>query len=200
MSLIYRSATDFVNEYLYKVLIPPHLLKLPTAIETGYLKTPFYVPEDPSALERSRLTIANMIELFSTNSHFVISEDKDVLSILHNLDCYIEEVLPLKNQIPNIDAYMKKATNFRNRTYELFRRILNRHPQWKESYSQRDGIFDILAKLYSFSNKDINLPDTLLEQLRVSPALQNYEQDRETISKEKLKAVKPGPMDYYVYS
>ena len=173
--IYYATATDHLNKCPYDVLVPPHFaVKVTKEVEAGLFHTPFYEPIDAFALQKSKITIAHMIELSATQARFIVIDDKDVLSILHHIDLYIQEVLPLRDR-PEVKKYIEKILPFRQRTYFLFRRIMNKHPQWKEAYSHREGVFDVLAKLYRGLGVSVNLPETLLEELRECPALRDLE-------------------------
>lgn len=174
--IVYATSTDHINKCPYDVLVPPHFaIKIAKEVETKVFHAPFYEPIDSLALQKSKITIAHMVELTATQSRFIVLHDEDVLSILHHTDAYIQEVLPLRDR-PEVKKYIDRVLPFRQRTYFLFRRIMNNHPQWKEAYSQREGVFDVLARLYRGMGVSVNLPETLLEELRECPALREIRQ------------------------
>ena len=171
--VLYRSATEHINKYPYAVLVPPHFaVKIGNEIESGLIKAPFYQPDDDRAVQRSRITIAHMVELFESKMPFTVIEDSDVLSILHHIDAYVEEIKPIYYQ-PEIKTYVGKILKLRDRIYFLFRRVMAIHPQWKTAYQDQQGIFDVLSSLYAAMGYQGTLPDTLLEELRQCPAMRS---------------------------
>ena len=180
---IYATATDHVNNHVYDVMVQPHFVGVPRLVEEGLFFAPFYEPYDHILKQKSKITIAKMVELFISNSSFDIIEDRDVLYILHTIDSYVEEVYHLRTD-DTVGKYIEKILKLRARIYTLFRIVLNRHPQWKQAYQKQIGVFEILRTLYSPLGGLPDLPETLLEQLRICPTIREHEASEKAQKKE----------------
>lgn len=169
MPNVYITATEHINKRPYPALIQAHL-----AVNFGPKgHAPFYEPFDSNSMQRSAITIAKMVELFTSKSSFIIVNDMDVIEILHQIDAYIAEVYPLKDRDEAVDKYIERILLLRDRIYFLFRRILNLHPQWKESYQDQVGVFSVMAELYRSIGVNIELPESLMEDLRMCPTIRH---------------------------
>lgn len=171
---IYATATDHINKHPYDVMVQAHFAGIHRLVEQKIFLSPIYEAFDSNALQKSKITIAKMVELFISKSSFNVIEDKDVLYILHQIDCYVEEVYHLKND-DKVQKYIEQILKLRERIYFLFRRVLNLHPQWKQAYQQQIGVFQIISQLYG---KNHDLPETLLEDLRICPTIKFHEKSK----------------------
>jgi len=154
-------------------MIPPHIQNIHRQVERGIFFAPIYEPFDQHTPQRSKITIAKMVEFVVSRTSFTIVEDHDVLSILHQIDAYVEEVYMLRTD-DRVRAYIEKILALRVRIYIVFRRVLNRHPQWKQAYIGKDSIFTIMAALYRPFGVDLGIPSTMLESLLVCPTVRAY--------------------------
>lgn len=171
MANIYITATDHINNHPYEVMVQAH-----TTVNFSNKNTaPFYEPMDHTIPQKSRIPISKMVEYFISRSSFTIIHDKDVLEILHQIDAYVKEVYPLKNINSEVEAYLEKILKFRERIYFLFRRVLNNHPQWKDSYKEQVGVFGVISELYSSIGMKVDVPESLMEDLRICPTVREYE-------------------------
>lgn len=174
MSNIYASATAFINNHPYDVMIQAHL----TVKFSSKGLAPIYEPYDPNILQKSKIPIAKMVELYTSKSSFTIINDMDVIDILHRIDAYVAEVYPLKSMNTEVETYLSRILTLRDRIYFLFRRVLNHHPQWKTSYQNRPGIFNALSILYGAIGIKLDLPESLMEDLRICPTIREYEKSK----------------------
>lgn len=193
--IIYTSATEHINKHGYDVLLQPYAVKIHREVELGIFKTPIYEAMDHTVKQKSKISIAKMVELFISKSSFDIIDDHDVLDVLHHIDAYVEEVYPLKASNPAIEKYLEKILQLRSRMYFLFRRVLNKHPQWKQAYQRQVGIFQVMAELYKPLNVNIDLPETLLDELQICPTIR---QNTKTPSSKNIDLTTPGQVVYDV--
>jgi hypothetical protein len=167
---LYPSATAHINHHPYTAMIPPYIQIIPRVIETGIFFAPLYEAFDDKVPQRAKLTIAKMVEFVSSKTTFTIIDDYDVLAILHQIDAYVEEVYPLRAD-ERVKTYLDKILLLRQRIYTVFRRVLNRHPQWKQAYIGEEDIFTIMRQLYRPFGIELGIPATLLEELALCPTI-----------------------------
>lgn len=175
MTNLYITATEHINKHPYEVMIQPHIAISFGPKFNGKHIAPLYEPFDAAALQKSRISIAKMVEYFVSKSSFTIINDRDVIEILHQIDAYVAEVYGEKSVNPEIEKYLEKILKLRDRIYFLFRRVLNLHPQWKTAYHQQIGVFNVMAELYRAIGMQIAVPETLMESLRICPTIREYE-------------------------
>lgn len=195
-TILYASATDHINKHPYDVYVQAHFSGIHPEVERGIFKTPIYEPMDPNAKQRSSITISKMVELFTSKSSFDIAKDQDVVAILHHIDSYVEEIYPMKDRDAAIQPYIDKIINLRGRIYLLFRRVMNLHPEWRKAYSGQVGVFQIIVDLYRPLGLKLDLPETLIEELRYCPTIRAAQRAEST------KAMtSPGgfPMEQVIY-
>lgn len=167
---LYPTATDHINKHPYTILVPPHVFDIHKDIQQGNLFAPPYEAFDSNIPQRARATISDMVTYVITNTTFTIVNDYDVLVILHQIDAYVEEVFHLRDN-KTVATYIERILRLRARIYVLFRRVLNRHPQWKTSYMHEQGIFSFLSQLYGSIGVKADLPQTILDRLSVCPTI-----------------------------
>jgi hypothetical protein len=194
--IVYASATDHINLHPYDVMVQPHFISLHKEVEKGTFKHPIYEAFDPNLKQKSRITINKMVELYISKSSFDIFDDKDVLSVLHHIDAYVEEVYPLKATNEEVSRYIDRILELRSRIYFLFCRVLNAHPLWKAVYEQRRGIFSIIAEIYGPMGMATDLPETMLKELRMCPTIRTVQKLERQAQME--SATPTGPMRYDV--
>lgn len=164
---IFATATDHFNIHVYACMIPQYYMSdIPQIVKDGFLTTPIYDSEDTKAMGRSLITISRMVQLKITKVPFQIIRDRDVLEILHAIDNYLKEVNKLDD--PVVKKYIKNVLQLRPDIYHNFRKILNRHPVWKEAYMGQTPMVSTLTSLYGLLNMDISMVDPL-ELLRDPP-------------------------------
>jgi len=172
--MIYASATDHINNHPYMVTVPPYIQKLPTPVLRREIISPIYEAFDDKLPQRSMITIAKMVELYTTKTPFTILEDYDVLLILHQIDAYVSEVCGIVREHHDVQIYVQKILRFRDRIYKLFLRVLNHHPQWKSVYNHKKNIFDTISELYKSLGLSVDTSLSLIEELSISPAVREY--------------------------
>ena len=174
--MIYISATDHINKHPYQVTVPPYIFSIHKPILSGDLFAPMYESFDSNMAQRAMITISKMVELNISSTSFTIIDDYDVLLILHQIDAYVGEVYPLMSD-KAVAAYLERILKLRVRIYTIFRRVLNRRPQWKLAYSHGDNIFGIIAKLYRSIGISMDAPLAPFEELAMCPTVRaNLEQ------------------------
>ena len=173
-SIIYATATDHVNLHPYSVSVPAHFATvIHRSVEEGNLFAPIYEPFDSRQQQSSMITIAKMVEFVISSTTFTITKDYDVLEILHQIDAYIDEVFPMIND-KIVSTYVDRVLRLRSRIYVLFRRILNRRPQWQSAYGHENTLFEMLAEVYRPLGVSFKSPQTLFEDLVVCPTVKKH--------------------------
>lgn len=173
MTIIYASATDHINKHTYPATIPPYTFNIHPSVIKKDLFAPPYEVFDQNLPQKAMITIADMVSFVISNTTFTIINDYDVLAILHQIDSYVEEVYPLR-MTKTVSEYIERILKLRVRIYTLFRRVLNRHPQWKAAYNHGDGIFKILLDLYSPLGMTVDVPNAMLDELSVCPTIRAH--------------------------
>ena len=140
---VYASATEHINKHPYDVLIPLSYGRIPDAVADGTFH-PIHDDNDPKALYRSRLPIANFIDMHHTKVTFQYIKDEDILEIQHMLDAYLEEVSVSAMTNEAVTNYIKKVIPYRAEHNKCFLKCLNRHPDWKRQYKESDKISTLL--------------------------------------------------------
>jgi hypothetical protein len=171
--MIYLTATDHINKHPYKVMVPPSVQIIPEVVLTGKLFAPIYQAFDPNMMQHGMYPIAQLVEFCITDTPFIIQDDYDVLKILHQIDAYMVEVFPLRGN-PEVSAFMTRILQCRAKIYVVFRRVLNRRPNWKTLYDHQDNIFGAIAKLYQSSGMTISMPQTMFEELAICPVVRAH--------------------------
>jgi len=194
--IVYPTATDHINKHPYVVFLPPHAQDIPEDVgrkwpvrtssiyvvggapyrirtRTAQTPSPFYEQFDEKLDQRSLITISRMVTLLMSNTPFTIADDYDVLVILHQIDAYVAENYALRSE-PAIMSYFEKILKLRTRIYELFKRVLNRHPQWKTAYTEEHGLFGFIRQLYQPLNITFDMPNTLIEELAICPTVRDH--------------------------
>jgi len=172
--MIYATATDHINKHPYKLLIPPHVLSIHREALAGDLFAPFYESNDHRQFQRAMMPIARMVEFNISKTTFTIVDDYEVLEILHQIDAYVQEVLPLMRVDKSVVSYVEKILRLRARIYQLFRRVLNLHPDWKKVYSHGQNIFGVIVNLYRLLGISVDAPQALLDELSICPTVRSY--------------------------
>ena len=202
MGRLYSSATEHINKHQYDVLVPGYYTAPPQSAPSAqmvvsrmcgnlmmskstYEETPIppiFVSDDPHAFYKSKKAIYEMVDMMSSKVPFTITHDHDVLDILHSIDAYIEEAHPSASINQEVASYMGKIIILRKRIYTLFRRVLNRHPDWKEKYREQEGITAIIEQMYNIIGIPVPTLTNTVESLAKAP----HEFDNRPLS-EKLK-------------
>ncbi len=172
---IYPTARDHINKQTYDAMVAPSVFPIHPLIQDGTFSTPFYEPFDHRLPQKSKITIATMVEYAISQVEFTIIDDHDVVVILHQMDAYIEETWVLRGQAA-VRSYLNKMLTLRERFYVLFRRVMNRHPQWKQAYIGEQDILSYMREIYQALGFIINTPDTLLAALQICPTVRAQKQ------------------------
>lgn len=170
--MLYPTATDHINKQTYSVLVPPHVMGIHKLVMEGVLFAPIYEAFDHNQPQTTKATIADMVSYVVSKTTFTIIDDYEVLVILHQIDAYVAEVYPLSTD-PTISSYIEKILRLRSRVYSVFRKVLNRHPQWKTAYSDDGDVFSVITRLYQTIGISADAPQNLLEELVVCPTIRN---------------------------
>jgi hypothetical protein len=172
--MIYATATDHINKHPYKLLVPPHVLAIHREALIGDLFAPLYESYDHKQPQRAMMPIARMVEFVISKTVFTIVDDYEVLEILHQIDAYVEEVLPLMRGDKAVASYVEKILRLRVRIYQLFRRVMSLHPDWKKVYSHGQNIFGVITQLYQLLGLSVDAPQNLFEELSICPAVRSH--------------------------
>ena len=113
----YGNIDDHINNVQYPVEVQAHAVAQSVAHEQGELE-PFFVPRSDE-LVRTRMTIADMVDMCHKQVMFVIAKDHDTLEIYTYLQMYTRELSNYSN-IPEVAKYIPKAEH----ALQLLRRPL----------------------------------------------------------------------------
>jgi hypothetical protein len=171
--MIYLSATDHINKHPYCVHAPAYIQSIHKPIIAGDLFAPIYETFDTNQQQRMMIPIAKMVELSISNTIFTIIDDYDVLLILHQIDAYVKEVYQLISD-KQVSSYVDRILKLRIRIYTLFRRVLNRRPDWKKAYGHGKNLFGMIEQLYQGLGITMNTPSAPLDELAMCPTVRAH--------------------------
>lgn len=145
---IYPTVTEHINMRPYKLEVPAYYCRVPALVENGEIAPIFF--GGAHDMTTARLPICNMIDMYITKVQFAFTEERDVMDVLLHMDAYLKEVYDAPSNSPEIQAYAKKMLAFRKQVSHMFKKLLNKHPDWKIIYNgESSGILKLMAELRS---------------------------------------------------
>lgn len=181
MSRTYLTAADHVNHFPYDVTCPQSYTEIPAAMlgsgptrrsttlaahGRGYVVTvrdldlgpvaPIFDNPDPRAWGKAKMPICHLVNMHSLKVPFEVTHDLDVVTILHVLDAYLDEVGLTAQSNSDVKAYVGKVLGLRSVIHRHFRRALARHPDWRAAYlgTDRSGLLRLLQALVADRGDD----------------------------------------------
>lgn len=156
---IYASAADHLNYARYIVECAPYA---PHSISDEMLELgiiPTYNTPNMHVLQRSTVTINNLVDLYQKNIPFSILTDLDLIVMVQYIEAYFKEVQH-KISIPEYQDYLKKLIPFRRSLQKSLMRVMKRNPDWhKKFYGGQNSMYMVMLEFMRIQGYDVNTYD-----------------------------------------
>lgn len=144
--IIYSDIGDYINNVSFLAITPLYTEPVPKAIEDGLLE-PFFIPEK-NAMGRSRITIAQMIDMYNKNIPFTVLHNEELLVIKAALDEYSSKLKEFADQgNKSAITIYSSVSNFKKKIDNAVEIYFNSHPVDRKNFNKND--FTSLLKNYS---------------------------------------------------